>query len=376
MKLIRWIVLTLLVLVVVGVAGIWSYRAFWHHRLTREWQITTPNGIDIAHFIKVNGRDEWFTVRGDDRRNPAILFLHGGPSEANSPFVSLFSPFEKDFVFAQWDQPGAGLTYIRAGKNQPKLTLDGIADDGIVVAERVRRISRRPKIILIGQDWGGLVGLRMIQKRPDLFQAFVGTGQVVSWLGEQEPQYQYTRSRAEAARDRKTLAGLNKIGPPPYPSLESYRRFGEYFEPYKPLQDREAEQTLRVALFRSPRLTFRQIFGWIKALRTGEAELTPVMAAIDLRKEPSQFSVPIFFIQGGDDIITPTSLVSQYLGVVQAPAKRVDAVPGAAHMVMWQHPAQFIALLQQDLQSAPAPPAAEPPGGGHATSTGSKGASR
>jgi pimeloyl-ACP methyl ester carboxylesterase len=354
MKVVGWIVLALAALAIVGTGGIIAYRAYWRHRLTQEWRITTPNGIDLARFAKVNGRDEWITVRGEDRANPVILFLHGGPSEANSPFVGLYRPFEKDFVFAQWDQPGAGMTYMRAGKDQPKLTLDSMADDGIAVAERLRRGARRPKIILIGQDWGGLLGLRMIEKRPDLFEAFVGTGQIVSWLGEQQPQYEYAKSRAAAARDQKTLDGLAKIGPPPYRSLKAYRRFGDYFEPYKPLQDQQSEQTLRIALARSPRLTFPEVFKWVKALRSGEEELTPVMMAADLRKGPSRFDVPIFFIQGADDIITPTSLVSEYVANVQAPAKRVDAVPGAAHMVMWQHPTEFISLLKQDLQSIPA----------------------
>jgi pimeloyl-ACP methyl ester carboxylesterase len=354
MKVVGWIVLAVVALAIVGAGGTWAYRSYWHHRLTQEWRITSPNGIDVARFIKVGGREEWVTARGEDRSNPRILFLHGGPSEANSPFVGLYRPFEKDFVFVQWDQPGAGMTYMRAGKDQPKLTLDSMADDGIAVAERIRRGSRM-KVILIGQDWGGLLGLRMIEKRPDLFRAFVGTGQVVSWLAEQQPQYDYVRSRATAARDQKTLDGLNRIGPPPYRSLEAYRRFGDYFEPYKPLQDRQSEQTLRIALVRSPRLTLPEVFKWVKALRSGEEELTPVMMAADLRKGPNRYDVPIFFIQGADDIITPTSLISAWLPGVQAPAKRVDVVPAAAHMVMWQHPAEFIRLLKQDLQSVPAP---------------------
>jgi pimeloyl-ACP methyl ester carboxylesterase len=353
MKVVGWIVGALVALAIAGAGGIIAYRAFWHHRLTHEWQITTPNGIDVARFVNVGGREEWITIRGEDRSNPPILFLHGGPSEANSPLVSLFRPFEKDFVFAQWDQPGAGMTYMRAGKDQPKLTLDSMADDGIAVAERVSRIAHRQKVILIGQDWGGLLGLKMIEKRPDLFQAFVGTGQVVSWLGEQQPQYEYTKNRAAAAHDQATLDGLNKLGPPPYRSLAAYRRFGEYFERYKPLQDQQSEQMLRIALLRSPRLTFPEVFKWVKALRTGEEQLTPVLMNTDLRNGPNKFAVPIYFIQGADDIITPTSLVSGYLAGVQAPAKRVDTVPGAAHMVMWQHPTEFISLLKQDLQSIP-----------------------
>ena len=354
MKLVAKALAVLLILVLVGVGGLMAHRAWRQHELAREWRITTPNGIQDARFIQINGREEWITIRGERRDNPVILFLHGGPSEANSPFIGFYRPFEKDYVFAQWDQPGAGKTYIRAGANQPKLTLDGMADDGIAVAEQLRALLHAPRIILIGQDWGADLGLAMIRKRPDLFQAFVGTGQAVSWLGEQTPQYEQTLRRATAAYDQKTLDGLKKIGPPPYRTLAGYRAFGDLFEAYKFPDDVAAEGQLRSALYLSPELSFPEMFGWAKGLRSGEEILTPVMMGIDLSEADSRFAVPVFFIQGASDSITPVSMVADYLPRIEAPAKRLDAVPDAGHMVMWQRPGPFLALLKQDLALASA----------------------
>jgi proline iminopeptidase len=130
MKRARRILLALAALAVLVVVAAFSYRAVWQHRIANKTRITSPNGIDETKFIEVNGAEEWITIRGDDRDNPVILFLHGGPSEANSPFVEFYTPFEKDFVFVQWGQPGAGKTYIRAGSHQPKLTIESMAADG------------------------------------------------------------------------------------------------------------------------------------------------------------------------------------------------------------------------------------------------------
>lgn len=339
-------------ILLVGAGGLAAHRGWRQHQLSRAWRITSPNGIEEGRYLDINGRPEWITIRGEDRRKPVVLFLHGGPSEANSPFVGLFRPFEKDYVFVQWDQPGAGKTYIRAGKHQPTLTLDGIADDGIAVAAQLRDLLHAPKIILIGQDWGGLVGLEMIRKRPDLFETFVGTGQIVSWLGEQQPQYESTLRQAASAHDQKTLDGLKRIGPPPYRSLEAYRRFGDYFEPYKFGEDVAAEGQLRRALYLSPELSWPEMFGWARALRSGEDTLTPVMMGIDLRAADRRFLVPVFFIQGEADSITPTTMVADYLATVQAPMKRLDTVPGAGHMVIWQNPEAFLTLLKDDLKRA------------------------
>ena len=153
MKVMRRILLALVLLVVLAVVAALSYRAVSQHRIARALRITSPNGIDEAKFITINGAEQWITIRGDDRDNSIILFLHGGPSEANSPFAEFYTPFEKDFVFAQWDQPGAGKTYIKAGSHQPKLTIESIGRRHSPSRKPGTELHK-PKIILIGQDWG------------------------------------------------------------------------------------------------------------------------------------------------------------------------------------------------------------------------------
>jgi pimeloyl-ACP methyl ester carboxylesterase len=231
MKIVRGILLILAALIVLLVVAALSYRAVWQHRIANAVRITSPNGIDEAGFLDINGAQEWITVRGDNKDNPVILFLHGGPSEANSPFVSLYTPYEKDFVFVQWDQPGAGKTCIKAGKHQPNLTLERMTADGIGVAEYLRGRLHKSKVILIGEDWGSLLGLRMIEQRPDLFLAFVGTDQIISWLAKQDVEFEYTKSRATAGHDQELLAALGQTGSPPYRSLQSYRRVPRILPP-------------------------------------------------------------------------------------------------------------------------------------------------
>ncbi len=354
MKIIRRILLALVALVVLAVIAALGYRAVWQHRIANAVKITSPNGIDEAKFIEIHGAEEWITIRGDNRDNPVILFLHGGPSEANSPFIDFYTPFEKEFVFVQWDQPGAGITYIKAGDHQPKLTLDSMVADGIAVAENVRRELHQPKVILIGQDWGGLLGLRMVKQRPDLFAAFVGTGQIVSMLGAQDVQYEYALSHATASHDQKILDALRQVGPPPYRTLDSYSRFQACCRnPFWPPDDIAAINRMKGALVVSPSLSIAEVYGWTKGLRTGEEELDAMLMTMeDLRKTDTAFSVPVFFIQGEDDNVTPTSLVADYTSKIQAPAKKVDILPGAGHFVMWTHPAEFIDFLVKDVRSA------------------------
>ncbi len=342
---------SLIVLVVIGALG---YRAYWQHRIAKELRITSPEGINEAKYIDVNGAQQWITIRGQNRNAPVILFLHGGPAEANSEFAELYLPYEKKYVFAQWDQPGAGMTYIKAGDHQPKLTLNGMADDGIAVAAYLRQELHAPKIILIGQDWGGVLGIRMIEKRPDLFSAFIGTGQIVGMMAGQRWQYQYALNRVTASHDEKMLSALKEVGAPPYRTLERYGQFQNCCRnPFWPADDVAGIQRLQAMLAFSPSLTIPEAYGWYKALRTDEVKQdTFVMKMKDLRDTDTTFAVPVFFIQGANDNVTPTVLVADYERKIQAPVKRIDAVPNAGHFVIWTHPNEFLPLMQADLQLA------------------------
>jgi pimeloyl-ACP methyl ester carboxylesterase len=353
-KIVRRILLVVAALVVLAVVVPLAYRALWQHRIATKTRITSPNGIDEAKFININGAEEWITIRGENKDNPVILFLHGGPSEANSPFVEFYTPLEKDFVFVQWDQPGAGKTYIKAGSHQPKLTVESMAADGIAVAEYVGNELHKPKIILIGQDWGGLLGVRMIEQRPDLFAAWVGTGQIVGMRGTQDANYEYALSHATASQDQKMLAALKQVGPPPYDTLERSGQFQDCCRnPFWPPDDIAGISRLKAALLFAPSLSIAEMYGWVKGLRTGEQDLdTMLLTMEDLRKTDAVFSVPVFFIQGEDDNVTPTSLVSDYISKIQAPVKKLDIVPAAGHFVMWTHPNEFLNFLREDVRSA------------------------
>src|SRR6185437_7139846 len=187
----------LIALVIVGL----SYRAWRQHEIAQTLAITAPDGIDEGSFVRIGGIDQYISIRGDHRSNPVILFVHVGPGDSMVPYAQIYRPWEKYFTLVQWDQRGAGRTFGRNGTNEAPITMDRMVRDGIEVAEYLRTHLRKDKVILLCHSFGTVLGIQMVKRRPDLFAAYVGTGQVVAKAEKERILYARLMKRLEAAHD-------------------------------------------------------------------------------------------------------------------------------------------------------------------------------
>src|SRR5207244_3663797 len=143
--------------------------------------------------------------------------------DVQSPFVSTYAPYEKDFVLVQWDQRGAGRTFAKNGA--AGVSLEKLIADGIDLAEQLHtRFSRAP-LILFGHSWGSIIATGMAQQRPELFAAYVGTGQVTSWADTVQFQFDFLKQRYREKGDTAALAALEDIGKPDPKNVKQYFGF-------------------------------------------------------------------------------------------------------------------------------------------------------
>ena len=81
------------------------WRKARQRRVAKALEITTPNGIVEQRFVRVGGIDQWIQLRGEDRDNPVLLILHGGPGWQRGVHPAL-RPWEQHFTVVQWDHRG------------------------------------------------------------------------------------------------------------------------------------------------------------------------------------------------------------------------------------------------------------------------------
>jgi pimeloyl-ACP methyl ester carboxylesterase len=317
---------------------------FLRDRNAREYAVTAANGIDEARYVQVGGIEQWITIRGYDRGNPIVLLLHGGPGDATNPWgYAGFRSWLRQFTVVQWDQRGAGRTLGRNGPALgPTITIERMVQDGIELTELLRDSLKQEKMILVGHSWGSILGLLMVKARPDLFHAFVGSGQVADPSRTYSVAYEDLLNKAETLGDSSALRELEEVGPPPYPDGRGYgvqRKWSNRFEG----ADFFLSSTLGFALS-APRYTLRDVNEWIDGQILSAERLVPRTSTLDPRVLEGEFAVPIFVIQGAEDFTTPPSLARSLVDSIRAPHKAFVTIDGG-HFAVFMQSAAFLEEL-------------------------------
>jgi pimeloyl-ACP methyl ester carboxylesterase len=345
LKLLGKLLLGLVLLVVVAAAALGSYRAWRQHEGERALAITAPNGIDEGLFVDVGGVEQWITIRGTDRRNPVLLVVHGGPGTPLSPLATSFLPFERQWTVVQWDQPGAGRTFARAGETLPATTsVASIAADGVAVTERVTRRLGAERVVLLGLSFGSVVALDMVRARPDLYAAYVGTGLFVHRNDGRAIAYERVLARARDERRTEAVAALEAIGPPPHARAEDARALSRWVDALSRSNDPDPADRIAEILL-APRQSLSDFASYFGGYLASDEHFD--LGAMDLRRSAAEFALPIFIIQGAEDYDTPIELARGYLDSITAPSKQLVALPNGGHTALVYDGASFLAALDE-----------------------------
>jgi pimeloyl-ACP methyl ester carboxylesterase len=302
-------------------------------------------------FVSAGGIEQWLSIRGASADNPAILFLHGGPGEAKSPFLDEFTPWERSFTVAVWDQRGAGKTYGRSGFTPEDMTLEQLTDDAVVIAEHVRAELGQRKIVVVGHSWGSTLAWNTVRARPDLFHAYVGTGQAVSWARSVEGQETYARAQAEAAGDSAALAVMDQSRQAPFASVARTRGFRPWILPPEDIAyiEKGAEY---VGPYVDERMNYigdepeGDLANWLRGFGLSGEALNAEIFAFDAYATGPELPVPAVVIQGRDDHITPTAAAAQLVMDLRAPSKAFAEIDGG-HFACFTNAEGFAAALER-----------------------------
>lgn len=297
-----------------------------------------PNGFAVLEQVPVNDTRQWILIRSESAANPVVLFVHGGPGTS---WLTLMrkntQPLERYFTVVNWDQRRAGKSFA-AGRGPARMTIADFVDDLIALSSDLARRFHKNKILLVGHSWGSVIGMIAASRRPDLFSAYIGIGQMSRMAESELISYQWTLEQAERANDRSSVKKLTDIGPPPYTGsnwrskfLTARRILGKHGGEYYRSKRGASGVVLRNLVF-SREYTVLDRVNFFRGVLQSLTALYPELSRIDLFVQVPELKIPVYFCLGRHDYEVPSVLSARYFEALKAPRKQLVWFERSAHL--------------------------------------------
>ncbi|PGM59550.1 alpha/beta hydrolase [Bacillus sp. AFS053548] len=321
------------------------FRKFNQRKNEKKLEINTEYMINEEKYVTIGGIDQWISIRGEDRRNPVLLLIHGGPASTYTIFSSLIRPWEKHFTIVQWDQRGAGKTFKRNGKEGcGKITLHQLAEDGIELSNLICNDLEKDKIILVGSSVGSLIATLMIKEKPNLFYAYVGTDQ--NCFDYENIAYQLAIDSLSDAGNTRGLRKFKELGPDQTKwTLKDFDKRNQILVKSIKNVPNMVMDLILPSMLSSPRHNINDLFDIFKGMKFSGEQLFNELKNFNYGRLGTVFSIPFFIFQGDNDIITPTKNAERFLKEIEAPLKEFIYINNAGHLACFARPEQFLEEL-------------------------------
>ena len=309
------------------------------------------NGIDEQTYVEINGQHQFISVRGKDKSNPVILFLHGGPLSPDAMVTYAYSnDLLDDYTFVCWDQRGCGRTYFaNSDRENTTVSFEQALNDVDVLTDYLRNRFGCEKIIIMGHSYGTILGSRYVYDHPEKVSAYIGAGQFVNAGASLKTCYEDALAAAKAQGDDTTYMELAYEAYVEDPSYYNYNIAFKYCSGYHSSMNSTA---VLLQAFESPYLASDDLRWFLKdsdmeIFDNLSGDLIDTCQTIDIREQKS-YQVPVYFISGTDDWSCSYVTMTEYAESLGAGYMLIE---GANHNVQADDPHEFAKAVKDFLKT-------------------------
>jgi pimeloyl-ACP methyl ester carboxylesterase len=192
----------------------------------------SEGGISSVETVNIGGVQQTILLQGENRNNPVLLVVHGGPTMPlpgvsskgrDYTIVTNTKELVKHFIVVFWDQRGTGKSY-HPTIPQESMNIGQFISDAKDLTDYLRDRFNQEKIFLAGHSWGSTISLKLAATYPEKFYSYVGLSQIISWTENDRLALGWIKEEAKRRGHKKALKELESVGEPPF--LESFQQWG------------------------------------------------------------------------------------------------------------------------------------------------------
>lgn len=320
--------------------------------------VTTPiigaNSIATIKKYTIGGIEQYATIRGVDKSNPVLLYLHGGPGMPEVALAKEYSTFlEENFVVVHWEQRGAGKTYALYGDKG--VNLKQIISDTKEISLLLAKEFKQEKIHLLGHSWGSFLGMLTLHKYPELFHNYIGIGQVCNQYKAEEISLAWIKEQALKSGKKRVIKRAESFQLPAKDGpIESWlkimskeRAFVVYFGGI--IYGKNSSIKILKDLLFASEYTLSEKFKLFKGSLTSFKAFWLDVIAMDFCQMIQKVEIPIYILQGKYDYATATSVSKEFFDQLEAPKKKFILFEHSAHSPHFEEEEKFNLFLKEEI---------------------------
>lgn len=316
--------------------------------LAKTRKITGENSIVTMEKVMIGGVKQSIMIRGENRENPVLLMVHGGPGQSEIYLSHMLNgPLEKHFTIVNWDQRGAAKSYSMYVKPE-HMTLAQLLADGEEVIRYVRNKLNKPqeKFYLHGHSFGTILGMLMAKKYPEYFHAYIGTAQVVGLLDNLITSYDWTIKRAKELGNQKAINELEQIGRPPFHHFsKGLWKYSVWLAKFGGKMYNSQGTEIFKGIFSAPEYSLLDKLKFFRGSLFSVKHLHQELLQTNLEEIVTSIDIPVYFFLGKHDYSAPYELAHAYFQLLEAPRKKLIWFEKSGHMPQFEESSKYIEEL-------------------------------
>lgn len=308
--------------------------------------IKEDNSISVLKSIEINGAEHTVMIRGVNRDNPVLLFVHGGPGSSEIPYVRKYQRLlEQEFTVVHYDQRGAGKSY-RFFHDYSGLTTDLLVDDLIALTDYVLAELGADKLLLAGHSFGTYIGMKAAAQAPERYAAYIGIGQVADAVASELDSLAYVIDQATLAGDaadieraerlRDEIARGERLTP-----RELVRKYGGASR----LIDDNMDYYTGFLLH--PEYNLLDVLRYVRGVSATQGPLLDEVLKQPLPEQVERLEIPAYFVMGQYDYMTSVQSAQAYFDKLDAPRKDFVVFEHSAHFPQFEEEEAFARWLSR-----------------------------
>lgn len=346
-RFLRWVLMTIALLLIV--IGTLAYLTAGTH--TKPFVDVSgkliPHSIAEERRIVLGGVEQYVLLRGKNRDAPLLVFVHGGPGAAETPFLRMHNAaLEDDFVVVYWEQRGAVHSYDP--ESDPNdITIDQLTKDLGELVDLLLAEFNHEKLLLVAHSWGTVLALEHTALRPETVAAYIAISQTTSQAGSDAEGYEWALERARENKDSDAIILLEDIGRPPY-TIEQFvtqRRFVNQFG--GTFVSGDSDLALAFSMIQTDEFSWRDLPSFVKGVKSSGAALWHEQKNYDARQRHPSIEAPIVMLMGRHDKVISPMLGVEYFEMLIAPQKELIWFENSAHGPPFEEPEKFNTVVRQ-----------------------------